>query len=106
MERDFSEIKRLGAMLNEANIPYDSIRTRNLTFDRIQICYPSQEFRKSDVIVLYSAYDGKPLSYGAPLLEMMGLVPENIDDEVRGGMTAEEVFKIWSADWAKGETYD
>lgn len=103
MERDFSEIKKLGRLLNEAGIPYESVRTRNLTFDRIQIWYPSQTFPKSDAIVLYSALDGRPLSYGAPLLEMCGLVESYIEDDVQGNMTAEEVFNIWREDWLKDD---
>ena len=101
MEKDFSEIKKLAKLLDEANIPYESIKTRNLTFERFQICYPSQEVHKSDAIILYTAYDGRPLSYGAPLLEIMGLVPDEYDDEVVGGLTAERVFEIWKADWEK-----
>ncbi len=103
MERDFSEIKKLGSLLNKAGIPYESVRTRNLTFDRIQIWYPSQTFPKSDTIVLYSALDGRPLSYGAPLLETKGLVEPDDDDEVKGNMTAEEVFSIWREDWLKDD---
>lgn len=98
MEReDFSEIYKLDKLLKVFNIPHELTKTRNLSFKRVQIWYPSQQNPRSDAIVIYKAVDGKPWSFGAPLLEIMGLT--NNDDEVQGSLTAEEVLKIWISDW-------
>ena len=95
MNIDFSELDKLEIMLKKANIPYERYASALIG----QIFYPSKNKRVSDVIILYVYSDKLGLtstSYGAPLLEQMGLVDENaVGDIVEGGLTAETVFERW-----------
>lgn len=100
---DFSELRKLAKMLSEGGIPYRHYTERpNVAFQMDffeQIEYLDDHGEKvSDAIVIY-APDGHPMSYGAPLLEIMGLTENG--DEVEGGLTAEEVFKRWKNDFQK-----
>jgi hypothetical protein len=81
-----TEMDKLIIMLNEAKIPYD-IRTQTLTLTP-QIIYPSLEIWTCDVICHEWSYGGK-----VGLLEMMGLIPDEVDDEVEGYLTADVVFR-------------
>ena len=81
-----TEMITLIDMLTIAEIPFE------LTIDACgnengQLWYPSYEERTCDVIC-------HEYSYGGPqgLLEIMGLVDDDCDDDVMGWLTAENVF--------------
>ena len=104
MKHDFSELEKLFKMLAEENIPCETFHERNITYERAQIVFPSKEKQLSDVVLIYGMIDNRPYSYGAPLLEQMGLLPEDyVDDDVMGGRTAEEVFECWKSFWEKNK---
>ena len=82
-----TEMKKLIAMLKEAEIPFE------LTEDVCrnpanQVWYPSHEEPVCDVICLEFSYGGTE-----GLLEIMGLVDDDFNDiGVEGYLTADEVF--------------
>ena len=100
------EFEKLVQLLTENNIPHVVEIDENFASDHKyapkpgwkQIFYPSNNpsERLSDVVWHYGSY-----GYEEGLLEQMGLVtyynPEYEDDEndVRGWLTAEDVFECW-----------
>ena len=70
--------------LQNAHIPFE---IKKDIFGGPQVWYPSFEDAKCDVIC-------HPYSYGGEegLLEIMGLVDDDIDDDVQGWLTASDVF--------------
>ena len=98
------EFRQLEYLLTKAYIPYEEIITRPniyqgepIEFYHLQICYPNQKYKISDVVIFRGSYG---VEEGT--LEMMGLVDEEkYGDTVRGHMTAQEVFDIWKADWER-----
>lgn len=82
------EINKLANLLDNAGIPYEM---EELCGGWL-LCYPTKKDRKSDVICHKYSY-----GHEKGLLEMMGLVPDDWeDDDVQGYMTAEEVFEVWN----------
>ena len=90
----YTEIFKLKKMLEEAKIPFVFI-DRSTAFTAYQIAYPIPNFKCSIVQGDYS--------YGSKenLLEIMGLLTEEErkQDDVVGGLTAEEVFKRIKENW-------
>lgn len=82
------EMRKLVKLLDEAKIPYE----KTIDFDNcLQLIYPNQEQRVSDVI-------SNNYSYGHEkgLLEIMGLVDiDKVGDSVEGHLTASDVFSRW-----------
>lgn len=82
------EMRKLVKLLDEAKIPYE----KHIDFDNcLQLIYPNQEQRISDVI-------SNNYSYGHEkgLLEIMGLVDiDKVGDSVEGHLTASDVFSRW-----------
>ena len=82
-----TEMDKLIDMLDFAGIPFDVTEACGAP----QVCYPAGPAGSEDCIcdVICHAY-----SYGGDqgLLEIMGLVDDNICDDVEGYLTAEDVF--------------
>lgn len=76
------EMEKLIELLDEANVPYET----NCLFGTTQIIYPNDKHRICDAVC-------HPYSYGGDrgLLEIMGLVGDEVGDDVEGYLTAEEV---------------
>ena len=70
--------------LQSAHIPHE---VKEDIFGNPQIWYPSFENAKCDVICHSYSYGGNE-----GLLEIMGLVDDDIDDDVQGWLTANNVF--------------
>jgi hypothetical protein len=83
-----TQMDRLEQMLIDNNIPHEV--AIDFTGSK-QLWYPNKKDVVSDAIC-------HQYSYGCEegLLEIMGLADSNFDD-VEGWLTAEEVFKKWSA---------
>lgn len=81
-----NEMTTLIDMLTSANIPFE-LRTDACGNKNNQIYYPSYESRTCDVICHEYSYGGRE-----GLLEIMGLVDDEICDDVEGWLTAENVF--------------
>lgn len=77
-----TEMEKLAAILVANNIPFQTCNC----WGTPQICYPNSEHRVCDAICHSGSYGG---SKG--LLEIMGLVPEEVGDTVEGYLTAENV---------------
>ena len=88
-----TEMTKLITLLNSESIPYDLVDDVMGNEDN-QIFYPCVEKSICDVIC-------HKYSYGGPkgLLEIMGLVGEEIEDDVEGYLTAEEVFSRIKKDY-------
>ncbi|HAU85720.1 MAG TPA: hypothetical protein DCW90_09505 [Lachnospiraceae bacterium] len=86
IDSKYQEIFKLKNMLHDAGIPY----VFQSSYDGFQIGVPTLD--KEDIIcdAIEHCY-----SYGCEkdLLEMMGLIPEYVDDAVEGYLTAETVFE-------------
>lgn len=82
------EMRKLVKLLDEAKIPYE----KNVDFDNcLQLIYPNQEQRISDVICNNYSY-----GHEKGLLEIMGLVDiDKVGDSVEGHLTAADVFSRW-----------
>ena len=92
---DFTEMRKLQRMLDEANIPYDIHKLFN--GEQIEYFGHGDMFKDERVCdVICHEY-----SYGVEqgLLEMMGLC--DTVDNVEGYLTAEEVFERIKKDWDK-----
>ena len=87
---DTREIYKLFKMLVEAGIP---CRARIL-YDGAQVVYPSYEKRICDAVCHSGSY-----GHEKGLLEIMGLVDEDVGDDVEGYLTAEQVFKRIQEDY-------
>lgn len=90
-------IMQLAELLDEWNIPYE------LTDDvcgneNNQLWYPNCKHNICDVICHEYSYGGKD-----GLLEMMGLVPEEVDDDVEGYLTVAEVFHRIMQDYCENK---
>ena len=81
-----TEMTTLIDMMNSANIPYE-LTTDCCGNEFGQLWYPSRHNNICDVICHEFSYGG---SEG--LLEIMGLVDDDCDDDVEGWLTAENVF--------------
>lgn len=88
-----TEIKKLITLLNSESIPYDLVDDVEGN-EKNQIYYPCVEKPICDVICHKYSYGG---SEG--LLEIMGLVDDEIDDTVEGYLTAKEVFSRIQRDY-------
>ena len=112
---NFGEIRKLARMLTEEGIPYvyrtgDGITALRKLNPQEQLIYPCDgPMRKADAIVGYhatslSAVAYTPVTYGAPLIEVMGLIDPiwGVDDTVCGYLTAGQVFEAWKRDWDAG----
>lgn len=99
---ELKEFRRLEYLLTNADIPFEEIITKpvgNLPTEyyHLQICYPNQKYKISDVVIFRGSY-----GVDEGTLEMMGLVnQEEVGDTVQGHMTADEVFAIWKSDWER-----
>lgn len=98
---ELKEFRRLEYLLTNASIPFEEIITKpvgNLSTEyyHLQICYPNQKYKISDVVIFRGSY-----GVGKGTLEMMGLVNEEVGDVVQGYMTADEVFAVWKLDWER-----
>lgn len=91
---DYQEILRLDNMLSIAGIPHIMHRL----FDGWKIVYIADGKEISDVVEHSGSYGN-----GKDLLEMMNLSfitgKASDEDEVKGWLSAYEVFKLWSADY-------
>lgn len=76
------EMNKLSAFLDEANVPYEI----DYIFGTEQIIYPNKKHRICDAICHSFSYGGNE-----GLLEIMGLVSDDADDNVEGYLTAVEV---------------
>ncbi len=104
MKHDFSEMEKLVQLLDYEKVPFETKYERNVTFERAQVFFPQQRDHLSDVIIIYDMLNNQPISFGAPLLEQMGLLPEEYDEgDVQGGLTAEEVCQRWKNYWEKNK---
>ena len=97
LNESYNEIKKLNALLDLANIPH--------TFERLldgwQVCYISDELVPnviSDAIEHCGSY-----GHEEDLLEIMGLLTPESCDCVKGYMTAQEVFELWSSHYIKAK---
>ena len=81
--KTITEIQKLSIMLSVTCIPFDF----HPLYDGWQICYPNGENRVCDAICHSGSY-----GHENGLLEIMGLVDGEADDEVEGYLTADEVF--------------
>ena len=79
------EMNKLIYMLTICGIPFET-KSHALS-GNIQLYYPSIATQVCDVICENFSYGGTE-----GLLETMGLVDEDIDDDVQGWLTAEEMF--------------
>ena len=80
-----TEMDKLINLLDAYNIPHEVLP--DAVDGNPQVWYPSQDNNICDVICHKYSY-----GYDEGLLEMMGLIPEDIGDDVEGYLTAEEVF--------------
>lgn len=91
---DTNPLYKLAEMLRNAGIPCE-MRYNPFTNSNV-LYYPIKEERKADAIYFWGSY-----GYDEGLLEVGGEIVE-IDDEVEGYVSAEEVFrrikKLWEAD--------
>lgn len=98
MLSEFTEIKRLHAMLDEAGIPNDFWATSVNHEKCYHLYYPKAGADVTVCSVVQSLY-----SYGGEdnRLEIMGLLTdaEKEEDDVVGWMTAEEVFARIAFHW-------
>ncbi len=87
-----NELVKLASLLTNANIPFEF----NSIFSKDdQICYPNKDKKICDAVCHEFSY-----GYEEGLLEIMGLVDEEItEDTVEGWLTAEEVFERIKADY-------
>ena len=79
-----NEMDKLIVMLCKADIPFDLA----IHFGRPQVVYPSIENHVCDAVLHWGSYGREK-----GLLEIMGLVNEEVEDDVEGWLTAEEVFE-------------
>lgn len=91
LNENYTEILRLGEMLQRAGIPH----TMRRLYDGWQILYPSEENRVSDAI----QHGG---SYGEAenLIEIMGLSDQK--NNVEGYLSAEEVYERYLNHYING----
>jgi hypothetical protein len=80
-----TEMDNLIILLNNAKIPYEIV-THSPTLTPM-IIYPCKEKQVCDAICHKYSY-----GYEEGLLEMMGLIPDEVGDSVEGYLTAKEVF--------------
>lgn len=99
MAEQILEIKRLAEMLKEAGIPFQwDVQDYRPYFDdwRYQIFYPNMQVSIHGIRYSCSVVQGTgTYGYDDNLLEISGLLsPEEMEfDDVKGWMTAEEVFE-------------
>ena len=86
-----NELKKLAELLTNANIPFEF---NSIFGEDDQICYPSYDNRICDAVCHEFSY-----GHEKGLLEIIGLVNEEADDDVEGWLTAKEVFKRIEADY-------
>lgn len=79
---------KLASMLLSANIPF---QFRDL-YDGTQILFPSIENCIADAVC-----HSNSCGHEKGLLEIMGVGVQDVADDVEGYLTAEEVFRRWSA---------
>ena len=92
-----TQMATLAEKLTQAGIPFETVYMNKDLYSRAgesvpQIWYPNRKKNVCDVICHKYSYGGD-----RGLLEIMGLVSEECDDDVEGYLTAEEVFKRISA---------
>lgn len=91
---NYNPLEHLAEMLENVGIPYEIVH--NIWTKSNILCYPNAKNRRADAIYF-------PYSYGyeQKLLEVSGEIIE-INDDVEGYLSAEEVFKrikkLWEAD--------
>ena len=87
-----NEMDKLIVMLCKADIPFDLA----IHMGRPQVVYPSLENHVCDAVLHWGSYGREN-----GLLEIMGLVNEEVEDSVEGWLTAEEVFARISEHYEK-----
>ena len=90
MIKYFDEFHKLAKLLMLDGIPF----TYNKLYDGFQLHYVVDGKEICDVICHKWSYGGE---HG--LLEMMGLTPPELGDDVRGNLTANEAYWIISDHW-------
>lgn len=90
------EIERLASLLDSARIPYERDDEKNPIVPIKRIKYPNVEDFKCSAIQGDYTYGGRE-----NLIEIMGLLTEEEAeyDDVKGYLTADEVFQRIKADW-------
>ena len=85
-----SEITKLAVLLAKADIPFELVAWTTNGEPTIQIASPSKENCTVDAVC-------HQFSYGGPsgLIEIMS---KDIEDDVRGWLTAEEAFKYFNGE--------
>lgn len=79
------EMIKLITLLDANKVPYE-INTQLLT-GTLQVCYPNKQNVICDAVCHKYSY-----GYKQGLLEIMGLVDDDIEDSVQGYLTGEQVF--------------
>lgn len=86
-----TEIDKLEELIKGVPLMRNCCRRRQI-FDgwQIQFLNPANGFIISDVVCHRYSYGGL-----SGLLEQQGLLPEYVDDDIEGWLTAEKVFERW-----------
>lgn len=85
---DYTEMGKLIDLLTDNNIPFEM----GYCYDGLQVFYPNIANRVCDAICHSGSY-----GHEVGLLEIMGLVDDDIDDDVQGYLSGEQVFRKMKA---------
>lgn len=94
--KTMNEMYKLVTLLTEAHIPFEA---RPCWDSTIQVCYPNA----SEDMVCDAVCHNFSYGHEEGLLEIMGLVNEDVYDDVEGYLTAEEVFNRISRHYNKNK---
>lgn len=98
-----TELEKLKAMLDQANIPYetnDDVIIKNPKYKICRVVYPSLQNTVCSAIQGYGTY-----GWQANLIEIQGLAQYEESNEILGWLSAEDVFDRIQNHWKSKGNY-